>query len=242
MVKRANEKEMKISIIHPSRQRPEQAATTAKKWLSSAKDRDVIEYFISIDSDDNFQDKYHELLKDVIQVRFFKSYNKSAIEAINKAAKHTIHDIIIVVSDDFSTPPFHWDEYLLKALEGKSDYLVKTQDGIQKTLVTLPIMDRMYYERFGYIYHHDYIHMSSDVELTSVAHMLGKIIELPITIPHNHYSTGRTNVNAAKMDAVNVKADQSYNQGAQVFQRRLGKMFDLNPNDIVKHYKDIIWH
>lgn len=233
---------MKISILHPSRSRPAQAAATAKAWLSSAKYPEDIQYLIGIDADDPKRNEYERLIhqNEVLSgmgIGFTFGENKNAIEAVNRTAKYAEGDLLIQASDDFNQPPFHWDAYLIEQLQGKSDYVVKTQDGLQRTLVTLPIMDRVYYERYGYIYHPDYSHMYSDQELTAVAHMTGKIIELSIRIPHNHYSTGRT-----VKDAVNQKADSTYGTGAQVFERRKSRNFDIPFQDIVKPYSSIVWH
>lgn len=219
----------KISIIHPSRSRPQLAAQTAKKWLSSAKNWKDIQYLLSIDKDD---DLYDEIILEY-PAQTLVGDNANAIEAINYGASKTEGDLIIVVSDDFDCP-FHWDVALLKALEGKSDYLVKTKDGIQKTLITLPIMDRVYYNRFGYIYNPEYEHMFCDQEMTAVGHMLGRVIELDITFPHNHYTTGRF----AK-DAISVKNDNTWNQGQRVFNKNLATNFGIeNP---LKPYNQIVW-
>lgn len=231
---------MKISIIHPSRNRPHQAAETAKNWLSNAKYLDDIEYLLSIDTDDDYNLTYRKLLTDdsifnkLAQCRPFKciqNINKSAIQAINHASNYATGDLIIVVSDDFNIPPFHWDEALRQHLKGNSDYLVKTDDGAQPWIITLPIMDRIYYTRFGYIYHPEYMHMFSDTEMTTVGEMLGKIITLPITFKHNHYTTGNT-----EKDEVNVKNDATWEQGEHLYLQRMKDSFGLQPEVIVPDY------
>lgn len=226
---------MKISIIHPSRNRPQQAAATAKAWLSSAKDRGSIEYLLSIDDNEKFWKEYHW---DFIGDKYLLHHdNKSAIEAINVAAQHSTGDLIIVVSDDFNTPPYHWDVALTEALKGKSDFLVKTDDGLQPWIITLPIMDRFYYESFGYVYNPEYLHMFADTEMTHVGHMLGKVIELPIKIPHNHYASGKT-----PKDDINVKNDATWNQGEKVYLDRLLRNFDLKEDEIVNPINQVHDH
>lgn len=218
---------MKISIIHPSRGRPVQAFQTMNKWIGNA-DSDI-EYVIVCDTDDPSLSGYLTPNEFIIH-----GFHKSAIEAINAGARIINGDLIIVVSDDFDCP-LHWDTLLLQALEGKEDFCVKTKDGIQRTLMTLPIMDRKYYERFGYIYHPDYLHMFCDQEMTAVAHMLGRNIDVNITFPHNHYSTGKF-----KKDAISVKNDSTWIQGQTVFNHRKLKNFGIkNP---VKPYSAIRWH
>jgi len=101
--------------------------------------------------------------------------------------------------------------------------------------MTLPILDRVYYERFGYIYHPDYLHMFCDQEMTAVAHMLGKAVTLPLLFPHNHYSTGKF-----IMDIINLKNNATWIQGEKVFNRR--KLSNFGISDPVMNYTDIVWH
>lgn len=229
---------MKISIIHPSKGRPEIALKTAKNWFLKA---DLpFEYILSLDSDGL---KGYEIFKDFLienkrGICINKGYivfrdNKSAIEAINYASINSKGDIIIVISDDFDCPE-HWDTLLLKALEGKKDFIVKTQDGLQKTLITLPIMDRTYYDRFGYIYHPDYKHMHCDEEMTIVGHMLGRIITLDLLFPHNHYTTGKF-----KKDAISLKNDSTWGHGQATLDRRAKNNFGIE-NPLIKR-EEIVW-
>lgn len=225
---------MKISLIHPSRSRPQQAAATAKAWLSSAANPSNIEYVLSMDVSDPERYKYVEIisqlgLPDAYSIKPLTSDNHSAIEAINNAAKIATGDLLIQIAEDFNTPPFHWDAYLIDELKGKSDYVAKIDDGLQPFIITLPILDRKWYDRHGYIYHPDFEHMYCDSALSCKAWMEDKYITLPIKILHNHYSTGRT-----QKDAVNIKADSTYGSGKQTFLRHYHNNFGLQPNEIKK--------
>jgi len=214
---------MKISIIHPTRHRRKMAIATRMNWLMKA-DGDV-EYLLSIDSDDQTMPPF---------VKGIRGPNKTAIEAINRAAKEATGDLLVVVSDDFGCD-MHWDTLLKMEIEGREDFLVKTRDGIQPVLVTLPIMDRAYYNRFGYVYHPDYYHMGCDVELTAVAIMTGKLIYSDLLFPHLHYSTGLT-----PKDEINEKNDKTYAQGDEVLARHRENNFGIKHP--VCTYESIIWH
>jgi len=221
---------MKISIIHPSRGRAEMAYKTFCNWRENAFFLGH-EYILSLDTDDNV-DSYWKLFIDY-DLAIMTNHNKSAIEAINKAVQTASGDLIIVISDDFDCLPY-WDSQLLEALAGREDFLVKTQDGIQKTLITLPIMDRVYYERFGYVYHPDYLHMHCDEEMTIVGHMLGRVIDLPLVFPHNHYTVG-----GMQMDAINTKNNATWAHGAATLERRAKDNFGIE-NPLVRR-EDIVW-
>jgi hypothetical protein len=210
-----------ISIIHPSRQRPAQAIKTAIAWLSSAKHPEDIEYWLSLDNDDTSDYRGFTNIKTKASLRILCNDNKNAIQAINAAAIRTQGELLIVVSDDF-TAPFHWDFALTTLLQEHKNYVVKTDDGLQPFIVTLPIMDREYYEAQGYIYHPDYQHMYSDSHMSCKAWLEGKYINLPIRFPHNHYSTGRN-----RKDEVNVKADSTYESGRLTFLNHYSNNFGV---------------
>lgn len=219
---------MKISIIHPSRSRPQQAFATHSKWVSLAENFMDIEYILSVDTDDKFDYK-----KTFWQAQIIRSPNKTAIEAINVAAKKAKGDILIVVSDD--TDCFeNWDTQLLAALDGKSDFCAKCDDGLQPTLVTMPVIDRIYYNRYGYIYHPEYTHMHADEELTCVAIMTGKYIKLPLLFQHNHYTTGIT-----PFDALNHKNNATWGHGQATLDRHALNNFGIEKPVVER--KDIIW-
>jgi hypothetical protein len=215
---------MKIQIIHPSRHRPHQALATRSKWLERCNWR--VNYMFSFDSDDD------SIPPGVSGLRL---PNKTAIEAINNAAASTFGwDILMVVSDD-SDCPYDWDLKLAKEIEGKSDFVVKTRDGIQKLLVTMPIVDKVWYNRYGYIYNPEYDHMYCDQELTAVAMMTGRLIMSDLEFLHLHYSTGKS-----PKDSINDKNDATYPQGLKVFDRHLSEGFGIKSP--VMTYEQIKWH
>lgn len=213
----------KISIIHPSRSRPELAKKVYDEWMGNAGNPDGIDYILSLDHDDASQLKYQDYFS-----RYLSSPNKSAIEAINNAAKEAKGDILIVVSDDFSCPK-NWDTELLKHIGERTDFVAKTQDGLQNWLITLPIMDREYYNRLDYIYNPDYNHLFCDTEMTVVGDLLGKTINIPMLFPHRHH----TQPGGIPKDEVSKKNDATWAQGQAVFLNRARKVFDL-PAELVK--------
>ncbi len=208
-----------ISIIHPSRSRPEMAYKTARKWLDNA--GCDVQYILSLDQDDKTLEDYFRLYKNIHEI--LVNENRSAIDAINEAAIVSSGRIIIVISDDFFAPPL-WGKQILDATVGKRDWIMKTPDGIQKRIITLPIMDRSYYNRFGYIYFPEYQHLWSDTELTDVAELTGRLIRANIPFEHNHYSIGKNG-----KDEVSVRADATYEEGKKLYNERKKHNFYL-PN------------
>jgi len=232
---------MKISIIHPSRGRAKIAKSVYDNWMSKAANPDDIQYVLSLDFSDNttqYIDLFmspiaamtvYELERVVYRDNLYisRDHNTSAIEAINNAAKVATGDLLIVVSDDFDCPK-NWDVDLLKYLKDKSDFVVKTYDGLQPWIITLPIMDRVYYERFGYIYHPGYKHMFCDTEMTHVGDLLDKTVIVPMTFQHNHY----TQKGGIPKDAVSAKNDSTWTQGEKLYLDRIKTNFGLKDEDI----------
>lgn len=216
-----------ISICHASRSRPVQAAQTALKWLNSASNRFNIEYIMVIDESDPMKHLYYQHVSKHVSIREFD--NHSAIEAFNIGAFQSEGDIIVCVSDDFDCPD-KWDEKLLFAIGDRTDFLAKTDDGQQPWIVTLPIMDQVYFDRFMYVYNPAYAHLFCDTELTHVADLLGKKITLPITFAHNHHTTGKT----AK-DALNDRNNATWVQGEEIYLAGVGNNFGLHHDQIKGH-------
>lgn len=214
----------RISIIHPSRGRPNQCYKTVLEWLSKA-DRSIdFEYIISLDSNEPYNITYHdeyEGLPALKNVKVLISPNKGAIDAVNAGAKEATGDILIVVSDDISCP-LHWDTLLLESLNGQSDFCAKVNCTHHDWLITIPIMDRAYYERFGYIYYPEFKHIYADTDMTCMAWMLGRYLPIDLTFKHSQPRFGER-----EADAIDLKNSKTWNQGRELFTKRLASNFGL---------------
>lgn len=219
---------MNILIIHPSRNRPQQALDTYNQWLSKSSHNHPIRYIMSLDFSDPQLNLYEKLFEKS-KAEPVISHNDSAIDAINNSAKFcTRGDIIVQISDDFQCFP-DWDMVLEAACGSYDDFVLKTFDGVQKWIVTLPIMDYTFYKKQGYFYFPEYKHMFADTDLTHYADVQGKLIfRNDITFFHNHYSTG-----GQQKDEVNIKADSTWNQGEQLYLKRVKENFGLGDIDVI---------
>lgn len=149
------------------------------------------------------------------------------VKQVNFAAQMSHGDLLINVSDDFDCPD-DWDKLLIDGIAGRTDFAIKTDDGIKveginsDNIIALPIMDRTYYNRFGYIYHPDYGHFYGDEENSNVADILGRKITLPIVFEHIHYTMGK-----AKEDATNKKNNKHFDRDRETFKMRKENNFGL---------------
>lgn len=217
---------MIISIIHPSRGRPERSIQSIRNWVANA--GVDVQVIVSVDQSDPKLPLYEEIYQEYMAFRsldkFIIGEGNSAVDATNLGAKAADGDILMYVSEDLECFE-NWGGCLLEVVDGKEDWILKTQDGTQLWIITLPIMDRKYYNRFGYFYHPGYLHNFCDTEMTAVADMLQRKLTCDLLFYHKHYTVAKTH-----KDEVSIKADASWDQGQKLFLERYQKDFDLvNP-------------
>lgn len=215
---------MTISLIHPSRNRPEQAEKTFVHWIKNMNRLDNLsKYILSIDLDDNDLETYKSLFKGYCAFnQIVMSSNTCVVEAANVGAKQAKGDILVLVSDDFECHK-DWDLHLIEHFTNHRNNVLKTNDTLQDWIVTLPIMDREYYESCGYMYHPSYKHMFCDTDMTHKAELEGKLFRrMDLEFKHKHYSQGET-----PKDDVNIKADSTWSQGEAVYLDRVRNSFGI---------------
>jgi hypothetical protein len=176
---------MKFSIIHPSRGRPHQSFKCSQLWYDHFSKENDFEYILSLDDDD--PSKY----KDFPIPNFKKIINKnrSLVDAVNKAANICDGDILIVVSDDFECPQ-NWDKSIIEAVMANDNFVLMINDGYKHlNIISLPILSRKFYEKYGYVYYEEYFSIYADADLYERAKMDDKIIEVRhLLFKHNHYT------------------------------------------------------
>lgn len=207
-----------ISLIHPSRSRPEKAYDTASKWRNTA--GCDIEYILSLDESDPLLSKYWVATTTLI------NDNKSVVEATNHAAKEASGDILIYVSDDFEPFP-NWGPVVLKEFANENrPLLVKVDDCLQKfdvPVLTIPIMNRALYEKLGYFWHPEYKSMFCDEDLYWTARKLGAIKTAEhIKFEHKHVSVGKS-----QDDETYRRSASNWDQGKATFKQRQANGFPV---------------
>lgn len=211
---------MKITLLHPSRSRPEIAKETYLNWLNKSSGKHELEHIFSLDFSDPLNEGYTRFDKLTID------HNDCLVEAVNEGAKIATGDIILVLSDDFDCPQ-NWDELIINAFGGQKCKLLKVFDGVQKWIITLPIMDMDYYKMQGYVYFPLYKHMFADTHMSHKGDLEGNIIwRNDLLFEHKHYSTGKS-----KKDAVNIKADSTWEIGEAVYLNQIKMCFGLGDID-----------
>lgn len=211
---------MKITLIHPSRSRPEKALQTSTEWLEKAGVE--CEYILSLDEDDPKVDEYFENIKG----SKILSNNTCVVEATNKAAKVSKGDILLYLSDDFRCFD-NWGVSVMREFEQESrPLLLKVDDCLQQfsvPVLTIPIMNRALYEKLGYFWHPEYKSMFVDEDLYWTAHKLGAMKMCPhLKFEHAHVSVGK-----AQDDETYRRSSANWEQGKGVYHRRKAQGFPI---------------
>jgi hypothetical protein len=108
---------------------------------------------------------------------------------------------------------------------------VFVDDGLGAKTMTLPIVDRAFYQRFGYLLFPEYCHLFCDNDLEEVSRRRGKLIDAKhLEFPHRH-----SNVEARPWDETYRKANGPWARDAHVFAKRQVRDFDLRPGTLRDH-------
>ena len=221
---------MKISLLHPSRNRVARAEEAIAEWLGKRSGLHTIEYIISIDRSEGQKTEYRRLAERH-GAQLIIHRNRNHIEASNRAALVATGDLLVMVSDDFGCPQ-DWDDALALAVGDRRDVAVFVDDALGAKTMTLPIVDRAFYERSGYLLFPGYVHLFCDNDLEEVSRRLGKLIDARhLLFPHRHYTVG-----AAPYDEMYRKAESSWGYDANLFHKRQVRGFDLRP----RTFRDVL--
>lgn len=212
-----------ISLLHPSRGRPQKSFENSREWIEKAGCE--VELIVSIDQSDNTKEEYCKKYLDTKNT-FLCYENDSVVQATNRAAKESKGDILVYLSDDFKSF-LNWGVAVQKAFEGESrPLLIKVDDCLQQFTVpvlTIPIMNRSLYERLGYFWHYGYKSMFVDCDLYWTALKLGAIKNCPeLKFPHEHPANGK-----APDDETYRRSAANWKQGEDFFKLRQAQGFPL---------------
>jgi hypothetical protein len=104
--------------------------------------------------------------------------SKTKVQAINDGVADIKWSLMILASDDMIPQRADYAQYiksLFREKFPKGDGVLHMNDGhAGRNLNTLPIMDRKYFDRFGYVYHPAYDSVFADNEFQEVSESLGR--------------------------------------------------------------------
>lgn len=182
---------MKILYKYPTRSRPKKFFDSLYNFYAIAQHQNF-KMIISLDEDDVSMSSERWFMQPDDRVDVIWGFSKGKVDAINRDMdKYNDWDILVLLSDDMVLRPW-FDMEILKAFEDGFSGLVHFPDGIaNERLCTFTVMDRAYYDLFGWIYNPIYKSVGCDNEQHEVAVKLGRYKYVPVDIVrHLHPAYG----------------------------------------------------
>lgn len=196
-----------------SRSRPDKFFNAIENINKLSKTDHIIVAKLDMD-DKSMQDRFDEVNRCGAVIVWGTSKNK--IDAINRDIP-VGWDILVNMSDDMVFTKEGFDLDIIEAFNGDYDQFIHFPDGYtDDRLCSMSIIGKDYYDRFGYVYHPDYVSLWCDNESQDVAKDLGKykFVNNNIFI-HNHPAwTG------AKPDQQLIETQKYYRQDQRTYNKR----------------------
>ncbi len=224
---------MNILVKLPSRERPEQFMEVMRENVATCDDLSRVHWLFSFDHDDqSMWGIGAELGSLPIEGTIRFGHSSSKVEAINRdigdlnePGSVVPWDILLVLSDDMRPVEKGWDTVIREAFaeyHPDGDGLIWYFDNYQRSISTIPLMGRRYYDRFGYVYHPSYQSLFCDNEATDVAKALGRLTFIDrVLFTHRHPA----NTSEAANDALYKRNEALWGVDNRNYRRRKAKGF-----------------
>jgi hypothetical protein len=170
-----------ITLVHPSRGRPEQAQAALQIWQdwANAETRHVL----SLDSDDPKLAEYQDLFADS---EILVNDNQTMVEALNRCLPCLSADDALITLFDDMTPSPQWGSQFAAMIQ--PDKLLQINCGV--ALQTVCAGAASVFMRWGYIYYPGYVSMYADNDYQEHGQREGLFIQSDIEIEHHHPAHG----------------------------------------------------
>jgi hypothetical protein len=206
----------KISLLHATRGRPQQALEAREKWLAAATSPKHIEHIFGVDGDDEPTQRAVARLPH----RVVAEKGGGCVAAWNLAAQASSGDILVQLSDDW-TPVAGWDEEFARRLRAVDQPgVLRISDGHRRDdLLCMAILTRARLRQQGEFLHAGYVGIYSDDEFSFRAYQEGVVIDardLVLTHDHPNYNP------AVEMDEtyLNQNSTERDKSGRRLFLKR----------------------
>ena len=210
---------MNFLFKYATRSRPEWFKKTISTYLSKQSGLHQFKFVITCDAVDrkmNNQPMRKWMEEQDLEYHF--GMHSGKIQAINDNMKGHIFDTLIVVSDDMIPIVKGYDNIIAEDmqryfpdLDGALHYNDKSHCGSK--VISLSIMGRKLFDRFGYIYWPEYQSLWCDNEFTTIVRQLGKVQWIDKCIIKHEWKKGGT-------DNLYRRNEALYSYDKLIFDRR----------------------
>lgn len=207
---------MNVLVKYPSRARPQLFYRTLGLYQQDP----IARVLVSIDRDDATMNNVEMLAwlcrQPRVETRIGDS--RSKVEAINDGVAEAEWELLILASDDMTPQRTDYAQRIAALFEEffpDGDGVLHLNDGrAGRDLNTLCILDRAYFDRFGYVYNPAYVSLHCDNEFQEVSERLGRAVYVnEVVIAHDW-------IGDFAPDRLHQRNESFYRADEQTFRRR----------------------
>ena len=213
---------MNFLFKYPTRSRKDWFKKTLATYYEMISSECDFEFMISCDTDDISMNNstMRTFLNSQQNLNYVYGDSKTKIEACNADVEYIRQwDILVLVSDDMIPVMKDFDKIIVDLMTRHfpdTDGVLHFNDGWfgKDKCITLSIIGRKFYERFGYVYHPAYRSFYCDNEFTDTAYSLGRCHYDPRVIIRHEWHGGPNSTDSLYRHNSGMKGDE------EVYRRR----------------------
>ena len=196
---------MKISLLCPTRKRPNFMKELWESTYNNSLYKDEIELIFYIDSDDNESIEMYKSLGPNVHAIIDERGEGNLSVMWNRCYERASADIVMHCGDDirFRTP--NWDKIVLDEFDKYKDkiVLVYGNDGVRKDdLATHSFLHKNWIETVGYFLPPYFSSDMNDYWLTTVARNIKRLIKVNIYTEHLHPAVGKHSLDITHQERI----------------------------------------
>lgn len=221
---------MRLLVKFPTRNRWDKFFKLLDLYQQTADNLKNIEFVITCDINDASKpSNIAERISKFKNITVISGVSTGKIHACNRDMEMLRNwDIVLLASDDMIPQIKGWDDIIRRSMQTHfpdTDGVLWFNDGYTKqNLNTMCILGKKYFDRFGYIYNHDYISLWCDNEFTEVSMMLKKVVYSDnVLFKHEHPAN-----NGQGNDTLYRINEKFYNIDKETYLKRKKNNFGLN--------------
>ena len=175
-----------ISLLCPSRGRPEMFAEMIKSAVWSTACPEAVEYLRYIDRDDP---SFYPSI-DMVQLVDIRGHRHKIAKLYNCLATIATGDILFAVNDDVIFRTQGWDN-IIRAHMPEDGLAVMYPNDMFNRQCTFPIIGRQWLDATGQLLSERFDWWYGDTWLADIAQRIGRLIPLPIIVEHFNPLAGK---------------------------------------------------
>lgn len=218
-----------LLLKYPTRGRPEIFRRVLSDYISKLSGKHNVKFIISMDTNDDScnNDMMRNFLNDTklkVNLEYYYGNSKNKIDACNRDIPNDGWKVSILISDDMEPQIQGFDRIILEDMNNHFPDL----DGVLNyncgghaypVVMVMSVVGNVYYKRFNFIYHPDYVSLFCDEEQTAIARLLNKIVDIDNKIIKHDW--------IAIKDSLRKYTETFYQRDKLVFESRKQRGFPL---------------